>query len=78
MLTQYPEAHVACKVTCATDQVHIFGEITANAAVDYAAVARKVISEIGYTEPNIGIDAASCGRGFRPAQRGCEHPDPAG
>ena len=60
VLTQDPEAHTACEVTCATDQVHILGEITANAAVDYAAVARKVIAGIGYTEPNVGFDAASC------------------
>lgn len=26
-----PDAHVACEVTCTTDQVHIFGEITTTA-----------------------------------------------
>ena len=48
LLRQDPESHVACEVTCATDQVHIFGEITSDARVDYEEIARKVITEIGY------------------------------
>ena len=60
ILSQDPHAHVACEVTCATDQVHIFGEVSTLARVDYAAVARKVICEIGYTEKGIGFDAESC------------------
>ena len=28
ILTQDSSAHVACEVTCAADQVHIFGEIS--------------------------------------------------
>lgn len=28
LLAQDPESRVACEVTCATDQLHIFGEIT--------------------------------------------------
>lgn len=51
---------MACEVTCATDQVHIFGEVTTRAKVDYDAIARQMISEIGYTEPNCGFDAGSC------------------
>lgn len=60
ILEQDCNAHVACEVTCATNQVHIFGEITSVASVDYEAVARKVISEIGYTEPGHGFDAETC------------------
>ena len=51
---------MACEVTCATDQVHIFGEITSDARVDYEEIARKVIAEIGYTEKGHGFDAESC------------------
>ena len=60
ILAQDPRAHVACEVTCATDQVHIFGEVTTTARVDYESVARQVISEIGYTEPGCGFDADTC------------------
>ena len=60
MLRQAPETRSACEVTCATDQVHIFGEVTTAARIDYEAVARKVITEIGYTAPGRGFDAESC------------------
>lgn len=60
MLRQDPESRSACEVTCVTDQVHIFGEVTTQAVVDYEAVARKVITEIGYTAPGRGFDADSC------------------
>lgn len=60
LLSQDPESRVACEVTCATDRVHIFGEVTTSAKLDYASIARRVISEIGYTEPGHGFDAATC------------------
>lgn len=60
MLRQDSATRSACEVTCATDQVHIFGEVTTRAAVDYEAVARQVIAEIGYTAPGHGFDASSC------------------
>lgn len=60
MLAQDPASRSACEVTCATDQVHIFGEVTTAAKIDYEAVARKVIREIGYTVSGHGFDAESC------------------
>lgn len=60
LLRQDPESRVACEVTCATDQVHIFGEVTTQAKVDYAQIARSVIHEIGYTEPGHGFDSNTC------------------
>ena len=60
ILTQDSSAHVACEVTCAADQVHIFGEISTLAQVDYADAARQVISKIGYTECGCGFDADTC------------------
>ncbi len=60
ILEQDPESHVACEVACTTDQVHIFGEITTDAKVDYENTARQVIAEIGYTESGRGFDAESC------------------
>ncbi len=60
ILEQDPEAHTAIEVTAATDQMHIFGEVTTDAKVDYEEVARNVISEIGYTMPGRGFDAENC------------------
>lgn len=60
ILAKDPAAHVACEVTAITDKVHIMGEITANAAVDYEAIARDTIRDIGYTRPGHGFDAESC------------------
>ena len=60
LLGQDPSSRVACEVTCATDSVHIFGEVTSTANVDYASIARKVIKEIGYTTKSIGFDAETC------------------
>ncbi len=60
MLAQDPNTRCACEVTCAADEVHIFGEATTEAGVDCAAIARDVISEIGYTAPGRGFDAKGC------------------
>ena len=38
----------------------IAGEITTNAKVDYEAVARKVINEVGYTSNDIGFCGDTC------------------
>lgn len=60
LLKQDPDSRVACEVTVATQLVHIFGEVTTKAHIDYIAIARQVISEIGYTKAGRGFDAASC------------------
>lgn len=60
LLEQDPHSRVACEVTCATDWVHIFGEVTSTARVDYDDVARRVINEIGYTIPGQGFDGDTC------------------
>lgn len=60
LLKQDSRSRVACEVTCAQNQVHIFGEVTTAAKVDYEQAARKVIAKIGYTAPGYGFDADSC------------------
>lgn len=60
LLEQDPHSRVACEVTCAAGSVHILGEVTTTAALDYAAVARRAIREIGYTTQGVGFDAESC------------------
>ena len=60
VLAEDPSSHVACEVTAITDEVHIFGEITTRAKVDYEAAARETIRLIGYTRPGYGFDADTC------------------
>ena len=60
LLAQDPMSHVACEVTTITDAVHIFGEITTTAKVNYEQIARDTIRKIGYTEPGHGFDADTC------------------
>ena len=60
LLRQDPATRSAVEVTCVTDQVHIFGEVTTRAKVNYEAIARSVIARIGYTAPNQGFDASGC------------------
>ncbi len=60
LLEQDPMSRVACETLCTTDLVVLAGEITTSAKVDYVAVARKVIRDIGYTSDDIGFNADTC------------------
>ena len=55
-----PRSRVACEVTAETNALHIMGEITSSAQVDYEAIARRVIKDIGYEKPELGFAADSC------------------
>ncbi len=56
-----PEAHVACEVTATTGLVIVLGEISTDHYVDCTGIARQVIADIGYTKPEYGFSADSCG-----------------
>jgi S-adenosylmethionine synthetase len=49
-LEQDPRSRVACEVLCKEDTVVLAGEITSNAKVDFEAVVRAAIREIGYVD----------------------------
>ncbi|WP_425378841.1 methionine adenosyltransferase [Spiroplasma endosymbiont of Polydrusus pterygomalis] len=59
-LKEDPLARVACECFITTNRVIIGGEITTKTKVDYAAVARKVLKEIGYNNAEWGIDWETC------------------
>jgi S-adenosylmethionine synthetase len=61
ILAQDPRSRVACETLVTTGQVVVAGEVTTNAYVDAAQIARDTIREIGYTHPEIGFDYQSCG-----------------
>jgi S-adenosylmethionine synthetase len=47
---QDPHSRVACETLVKTDQVVLAGEITTNAKLDYDAIVRRAVKEIGYTD----------------------------
>ena len=60
-LEQDPMSRIACETAVKTGFVLLAGEITTKATVDYAAVARKAILEVGYNGGDSGFDGATCG-----------------
>ncbi len=61
ILSQDPTARVACETLVTTGLVVVAGEVTTNARVDYAHVARDAIRRIGYDDSAKGFDANTCG-----------------
>src|SRR5207248_8522020 len=61
LLAQDPKSRVAVETLVTTGQVVLAGEVTTEAYVDAAQIARDTIKEIGYVHPDIGFDYHSCG-----------------
>jgi len=57
---QDPDSYVACETATKTNMVMIFGEITTKAKVNYEAVIRNAIKEVGYDDPEKGLDYKMC------------------
>ena len=55
-----PNSRVACETSCTTNRLWMFGEITTLADIDFEAVARNTIREIGYDDPAYEFDHESC------------------
>ena len=60
ILKQDKNAHVACETTATTGMVHVMGEISTECYVDIPAIAREVINNIGYDNPECGFDGNTC------------------
>ena len=61
IMAQDPMGRVACETAITTGLVLVLGEITTSCYVDVPQVARGVIRDIGYTDPQYSFDYQSCG-----------------
>ncbi len=59
-LEQDKLSRVACETICTTGMVLCMGEITSNAQVDIARIAREVIVGAGYSSERLGFDGHTC------------------
>ncbi|AHN22973.1 methionine adenosyltransferase [Lysinibacillus sphaericus] len=57
ILTEDPNARVACETTVTTGLVLVAGEITTSTYVDIKGIVRDTVAEIGYTRGKYGFDA---------------------
>lgn len=60
ILAQDPNAHVACECATKTGFLMVFGEASGNFDVDYDAIARKTIKEIGYDNDAVFFNGNTC------------------
>ena len=56
-MEQDKESRVALETLCTTDFILLAGEITTTANVDWERIARGVVRDIGYTDPELGFSA---------------------
>ena len=60
VLTQDIHARVACETVAKTGMIMLVGELTTTAHIDFEAVVRKTVVEIGYDSSEIGFDGNTC------------------
>jgi len=61
LIVQDPYSRVAIECLATTGSIHVAGEVTTRGFADIQSIARRVLREIGYTDPKFGIDADDAG-----------------
>jgi S-adenosylmethionine synthetase len=59
-LASDPYSRVACETVTKTGFVMVCGEITTKAVLDFPAIIRAAVKDIGYVDSAMGFDAATC------------------
>ena len=60
ILTDDPDARVACETLVKTGLAMVAGEITTSTHIDIEAVCRETITRIGYDNADVGFDGNTC------------------
>ena len=60
IIAEDPKARVACETLVKTGAVVLAGEITTSTWVDFEAIVRKTVVDIGYDDSAMGFDGHSC------------------
>ena len=60
VISQDPNARVACEVCATTGLIMVMGEVTTAAYSNIAAVARRVVTDAGYSGGSAGFDGSTC------------------
>ena len=61
LLRQDPESRVACETATTKGLIAVMGEITTKGFADVQKIVRKTLLDIGYNDPEFGIDGEDCG-----------------
>lgn len=60
ILAKDPNARAGIEALTTTGMIFVAGEVTTNCYVDIPTTVRKIIKDIGYTNPEFGLDSADC------------------
>lgn len=60
ILTKDPHGRVAVECLTSTGMMVIAGEVTTNTYVDFPTIVRATLRDIGYTNPEFGLDCNDC------------------
>jgi S-adenosylmethionine synthetase len=60
LIARDPASRVACETLVTTGMAMVAGEITTQAVIDYPAVVRDVIQQVGYVDDEWGIAGKTC------------------
>jgi len=60
LLAQDPMSRVACETFATVNDIHLMGEITTRAKIDYEKIVRDTVCRIGYSSDELGFNGKSC------------------